>query len=399
MKPQTTHNNLREEQDRQQKHGPTHTSEEEEETQNNINNEWQVIRHSTRKRNQLTQNNTPENKIETHNRYGILTNETSLNSTEGSPNPTRNHKPPPIFIHGVINYGAMINQIRNIVEDEQYSTKSLSNNVIKINCVTPETYRTFIRYLKENDIYYHTYQLKEERAYRIVIKHLHHSTDIEEIRQELLELGHKARNILNAHHRITKEPLNLFFIDLEPAENNKEIYKITALQNKIIQIEPPRAKKNNIVQCMRCQQYGHTKSYCNRPFSCVKCGGHHNSKECTKHKDTPATCALCGDNHPANYRGCENYHNILKESNTHRKVTQRTHLTHTNTNDNTIQPCDNLQQSRSYAELNRSNTYQFEDTAITLTKFINEFKELFNQLLQQNSMILNMITKLINKKD
>jgi hypothetical protein len=58
----------------------------------------------------------------------------------------------------------------------------------------------------------------------------------EEIRQELLELGHKARNILNAQHRITKKPLNVFFIDLEPVENNKDVYTITALQNKIIQI-------------------------------------------------------------------------------------------------------------------------------------------------------------------
>ena len=149
MKPQTTHNNLREEQARQQTHGSTPTGEEEEETQTqNITNEWQVIRNSTRKRNHLTQNNTPENKIETYNRYGLLTNETNPNSTEGNPSPTRNQKPPPIFIHGVINYGAMINQIRNIAEDEQYSTKSLSNNVIKINCVIPETHRTLIRYLK-----------------------------------------------------------------------------------------------------------------------------------------------------------------------------------------------------------------------------------------------------------
>jgi len=166
-------------------------------------------------------------------------------------------------------------------------------------------YRTLIRHIQEINIYYHTYQHKEERAYRIVIKHLHHSTDIDEIRQELLELGHKAWNIQNAQHRITKETLNLFLIDLEPAQNNKEIYKITALQNKIIQIEPPRSKRNNIVQCVRCQHYGHTKSYCNWPFSCVKCGGCHNSKDCTKSKDTPATCALCGGNYPANYRGCE----------------------------------------------------------------------------------------------
>jgi hypothetical protein len=187
----------------------------------------------------------------------------------------------------------MINRIRYIAEDEQYTTKILTNNVVKINSVTPETYRNLIKYFKESNTYHHTYQLKEERAYRIVIKHLHHSTDTEDIRRELLELGHNARNIINAHHRITKEPLNLFFVDLDPAEKNKEIYKITALQNKIVQTEPPRANKNNIVQCMRCQQYSHTKSYCNRPFLCVKCGGH-NSKECKKSKDTPATCALCG---------------------------------------------------------------------------------------------------------
>jgi len=71
----------------------------------------------------------------------------------------------------------------------------------------------------------------------------------------------------------------LFFVDLEPAENNKEIYSKEALQNKIIQIEPPTVYTNNIIQCMRCQQYGHTKSYCNKPFMCVKCGGSHNSKE------------------------------------------------------------------------------------------------------------------------
>jgi len=98
----------------------------------------------------------------------------------------------------------MINRIRNIAEDEKYTTKSLINNIIKINCVTPETYRNLIKYFKESNTYYHTYQLKEERTYRIVIKHLHYSTDTEGIRQELLELGHNARNTINA-----KSPRNL----------------------------------------------------------------------------------------------------------------------------------------------------------------------------------------------
>jgi hypothetical protein len=131
MNSQTTHNNPREEQAIHQKQGSISTSGEEEETQNNTNNEWQVIRNNTRKRNQLTQNNTPENKIETYNRYGILTNETNLNSTEGNPSPTRNHKPPPKFIHEVINYGAMINQIRNIAEDSiQWMGSAIHHNYV-----------------------------------------------------------------------------------------------------------------------------------------------------------------------------------------------------------------------------------------------------------------------------
>ena len=61
--------------------------------------------------------------------------------------------------------------------------------------------------------FFHTYQLKEERAYRVVLKYLHRSTDAKDIRQELLEIGHVARNILNAHRRQTKETVNLFFVD------------------------------------------------------------------------------------------------------------------------------------------------------------------------------------------
>jgi hypothetical protein len=89
-------------------------------------------------------------------------------STDGNPSLTKINKPP-IFVHGVINYGEMIKRIKGIAEDEQYCTKCLAKNVIKINCVTPETYRTLVKYFKENNIFYRTYQLKEERAYRIVI--------------------------------------------------------------------------------------------------------------------------------------------------------------------------------------------------------------------------------------
>ena len=63
--------------------------------------------------------------------------------------------------------------------------------------------------------------MKEERAYRVVLKYLHHTTEV-----EVFALGHVARNKVKVHHRLRKEPLNLFFVHLEPANNNKDIYNI-----------------------------------------------------------------------------------------------------------------------------------------------------------------------------
>jgi hypothetical protein len=106
------------------------------------------------------------------------------------------------------------------------------------------------------------------------------------------------RNINNIHHKATEEPLNLFSLDLDPAHNNKKIYEITGLQNRIVKIEPSHSNKINIMQCTRCQQYGHTKTYCNMPNVWVKCGGPHNTTDCRKPRETPARCTLGGGNQP-----------------------------------------------------------------------------------------------------
>ena len=152
-----------------------------------------------------------------------------------------------------------------------------------------------------------TYQLTQERAYRIVIRYLHHSIPTEDIKEELRTHGQSARNITNIRHRVSKEPLPMSFVDLEPQVNKKEIYKLEFLQNTKIRVEEPR-NKNSIIQCTRCQDYGH--SYCRKPFNCVKCGQPHNSQACTKPKVSPATCALCGGSHPASYKSCTVYHDL-----------------------------------------------------------------------------------------
>jgi len=160
---------------------------------------------------------------------------------------------------------------------------------------------------------YHTYQLKEERAFRVVIRHLHPTTPPEAIKEELDALDYSVRSVMNARSIRTKEPLPLFFVELNPSTKNKNIFNLTRLLRCVIKVEEPH-RRTEIPQCTRCQSYGHTRGYCNYPPKCVKCAGDHKTDDCSKTRDQPAKCVLCGGAHPANYKGCLTYTELKKKT-------------------------------------------------------------------------------------
>jgi hypothetical protein len=79
------------------------------------------------------------------------------------------------------------------------------------------------------------------------------------MKKDLNEKGHLVRTII-VKHRATKVPLPLFFVDLDPRNNNREIYQLQFLQHCKIRVEPPRHRRV-IAQCARCQTYGHTEEW------------------------------------------------------------------------------------------------------------------------------------------
>ena len=78
--------------------------------------------------------------------------------------------------------------------------------MIKINVSTSDSYRRLIKQFKADNVVHHTYQPRGERAYRMVLRHLHHSIHPNVIKSELEGLGHIARNVFNIRHRLTKAP-------------------------------------------------------------------------------------------------------------------------------------------------------------------------------------------------
>lgn len=69
---------------------------------------------------------------------------------------------------------------------------------------------------------------------------------------------------------------------------------------------PNRAE---VIQCYRCQRFGHSARFCNMLQRCIKCSEHHQPGECqNSDKQTMAFCVNCGEpGHPANFRQCPKY--------------------------------------------------------------------------------------------
>ena len=92
-------------------------------------------------------------------------------------------------------------------------------------------------------------------------------------------------------------------LTFDRTENVQKIYEITDIRGMRVEVTPYR-KTGLLPQCKNCQSWGHTKSYCHKEPRCVKCAGKHTTESCNKSKDIPPKCYNCGENHPANYRGC-----------------------------------------------------------------------------------------------
>ncbi|KAF0707613.1 Uncharacterized protein FWK35_00035033, partial [Aphis craccivora] len=206
--------------------------------------------------------------------YVDAQSKTNLNY-EGAP--SRSNLPPPIIVRGVLDFIGFRDELVRLIGSDNFFFKS-STNDLKIQTTTPEYYR---------------------KPYRIVIRNLHPSTPTVDIGIAIEGEGYTVRQVSNIIHKTTKVKLPIFFVDLDPAEINKEIFNLISLLHTRVKIEEPH-KRKDIVQCLNCQEYGHSRKYCAYPPRCVRCGEHHPSTSCVKTRDTPATCALCKGDHPAN---------------------------------------------------------------------------------------------------
>jgi hypothetical protein len=156
------------------------------------NEQWQTVlpRHSKRNqtsspencqkryRTDLATTKTSSEHVPLRNNFQPLANHSENNMEEETiaPQAEKDMKPPPIFLPGVTKVAPMIKALDELVSKTGYSYKCLNQDRVKLFPSTPDDYRKIVRGLTDLNVSFHTYQLKQERAYRVVLKNMHYST-------------------------------------------------------------------------------------------------------------------------------------------------------------------------------------------------------------------------------
>ncbi|KAL4119440.1 hypothetical protein QTP88_012249 [Uroleucon formosanum] len=130
----------------------------------------------------------------TKNRYEPLQAESqiiqnSTTDTQKSTSETPNYvnpikPPPPIFVKGIVNFPDLCAALIEKFGVDNFFCKS-STDSLKIQTANPDAYRTLVHFLRDQNAQFHTYQLREDKPTRVVLRNLHSSTSTELIKSEL----------------------------------------------------------------------------------------------------------------------------------------------------------------------------------------------------------------------
>ena len=102
----------------------------------------------------------------------------------------------------MINYKKMIEEISSLVGKDAFTAKSLANGSVRINATSVDDFQKIIAGLRDKNTHYFTYQLKTERALKVVIRNLHHSLEPKDIKDALEADGYKGPTLYTGEPRI-----------------------------------------------------------------------------------------------------------------------------------------------------------------------------------------------------
>lgn len=94
------------------------------------------------------------------------------------------------------------------IEKDQYAMKILKTNQVRIQPCSAVKYHPIMEALKQKGSQGYIYQCKSDKKFKVVLKNMHSSTDINEIKAEIEAQNHKVIKITNILEAKTKNNYN-----------------------------------------------------------------------------------------------------------------------------------------------------------------------------------------------
>lgn len=139
------------------------------------------------KKGEKLNNSTLDNKTNACNK-DINTNDSS-NATESNVKTIKPKKPPPIVTAIETNFTNLC-KVLSIFDKKLWTSKAMQNDSFRINAEDDVTHFQIIEALEKANIHFNTYENKNVRPIRTIVKGLHHLIPIDDIVTSLKEQGH-----------------------------------------------------------------------------------------------------------------------------------------------------------------------------------------------------------------
>lgn len=224
--------------------------------------------------------------------------------------------PPPVVLKGELkNLGEVKKRLKEECNILKVTFKYTRYNTL-ILVENEKDHDRLVEYFKSQQvditnkeaIEFHTYTSAPKKTHAFVIRGLDCNPEPGEVQAAFLE--EYEIEISNVYQMHTKyRPL--YMIVTSSAITQKYLQNTVRYLMSVRVFIEERQNVRRIIQCHRCQEWGHATSNCYRAPRCLKCAEGHATKECEKPKESEPKCCNCGGKHPANATHCKVYQNKL----------------------------------------------------------------------------------------
>lgn len=245
-------------------------------------------------------------------------NRSDKSAMNGQSPKTKSKPPPPIMAYN-LDTKKCIDELKITLGHDKFGLVRLNSNCTKVVTHSLADYKKTCDLMQQGQAEHFTFTPKEEQKIGLLLKGMDRSYDETDIKCALESSNLKINvcKIFKFGKQNEKAP-PMWLIQFEPGCDIKSVLETGYLLNQKVSFE--RLRGGHILQCRRCQRFGHSATNCRLKFRCMKCTVNHDPGECLNvlnddetNPSPPAACVNCGQvGHPANFRGCPKYAAIIK---------------------------------------------------------------------------------------